>query len=58
MKIAWVLPDDALPVLGDKLESMEMLTTRQTRVLLLAEPALKEAIKSYPLDTSYPIISI
>ncbi len=54
MKIAWV-PDDALPVLSDKLASMEMLTARQTRMLLLAEPALKEAMKNYPLNTSIPL---
>lgn len=55
MKMALV-PDAALPPLNDQLVLTEELTARQSRMLRLTDPALKEALESYPLHEPIPLL--
>ncbi len=55
MKMALV-PDAALPPLNEQLVLTEELTARQSRMLRMADPALKEALKSYPLHEPIPLL--
>jgi len=50
-----LVPNDALPDLSQKLHKFSSLTTRQTRLLRLATPALKESLKKWPDDKPIPL---
>ena len=42
-----LVPDDALPRLSDKLVNTMGITSRQSRMLCLADPAIREALNTY-----------
>jgi len=50
-----LVPNDALPPLHETLESLPGLTTRQKRMLVLATPAIHEALSSVPLKEPVPL---
>lgn len=50
-----ILPDEVLPPLAPELEQEAALTSRQARMLRLAAPALKEALKIIRGDQEIPI---
>ncbi len=50
-----LLPDDALPSLHDDLAQLPGLTSRQMRMLRLADGALKEALKDIKIQQPLPL---
>jgi len=50
-----LLPEEALPPLNEELAKTPGLTSRQIRMLRLAEPALKEAVRPIPSIEQVPL---
>jgi 3-oxoacyl-[acyl-carrier-protein] synthase-1 len=50
-----VLPDDVLPPQAEELRKIPSLTTRQTRMLKLATPAIQEALENVPNTEEIPL---